>query len=206
MRLVEIRDRADEPLLDAFHAGIYLDAFAAQREPLEAWKARLWGAPAPYRLTIQLLRDGDETVAGIVHERYPRSRCGLMTYLVVAPAYRQRGAGRALIDGAIASMADCALVLGEVSDPRAFARFTRWGARALDVAYVQPSLGPGLARDRSLALLAFPPLPASVPGALVRDFLDELFTITEGATPTDAEYGAMLASIGEVVGYESRGG
>ena len=89
MDLVTIRARADEPLLDEFYAGIYLDEFAAQREPLDRWKARLWDERAPYRLTIQLLRDGGRTVAGIVHERYPRSRCGLMTYLVVAPSHRQ---------------------------------------------------------------------------------------------------------------------
>ncbi len=202
MDLVTIRDRADEPLLDEFHAGIYLDAFAAQREPLEAWKAQLWGDGAPFRLTVRLLREGGETIAGIVHERYPRSRCGLMTYLVVAPSHRERGLGRVLIGEAIASlMEDCEIVLGEVSDPRAFAMFTRWGARVLDVPYVQPCLGPGLSRDRSLRLLAFPPAPPVVPGALLRRFVDEFFTITESATPEDDEYRAMVAAIGDAVGY-----
>jgi hypothetical protein len=49
---------AHERLLEAFHRGIYLDAFAAQREPLEAWLRALRGE-RPYRQTIRLALAGD---------------------------------------------------------------------------------------------------------------------------------------------------
>src|SRR5829696_3956917 len=110
---------AHERLLDAFYRGIYLDAFAAQREPLEVWKRALRGE-LPYRQTIRLALDGDRIVAGISYELYPRSRCGLVTYNVVAPAARRGGLGRQLLDGAIAELfaAGARAVFGEVDDPR----------------------------------------------------------------------------------------
>lgn len=123
MERLRIGGRGDEALLDAFHAGLYLDAFAHQREPLEVWKRRLWsGEPAPYQLTIELvgrqLRDPEarELDAGIVFERYPASSCGVITYLVVAPHARGRGLGRELITGAVAAL-EARHVFGEVRAP-----------------------------------------------------------------------------------------
>ncbi len=176
---------ADDPRLAAFHAGIYWDAFAAQHEPLDAWRASL----ASGLLRVRLALDGDTIVGGICFERYPRSGVGLVTYLVVAPAARGRGLGERLLSDAVRELAT-PLVLGEVNDPRVhgdgwerLARFQRWGARVLDARYIQPALGPGLARDRGLALIAFAPLPAVVDGPVVRAFIEELYASTEGGEP-----------------------
>ena len=215
---VELRERADEPLLDAFYAGIYLDAFAHQAEPLAVWKRRLWhDASPPYHLTIRIagtdLRDPEHRAihGGIVHELYPRSRCGFVTYLVVAPAHRGTGLGRRLLRESVemlrAATDGHAYVLGEVSDPtkqtdpakarearERIARFERWGARLVDAPYIQPSLGPGLPRDRALRLAMFTadtPLPDTISGERLAAFLDELFTVTEGAPPTDAEFAEL---------------
>jgi GNAT superfamily N-acetyltransferase len=199
-----------EDLLDAFYDGIYLGAFADRREPREVWKRRLWGGtPGPYELTVELAGEHlDDPArrdihAGVVFERYPASGCGLVTYLVVAPAQRGRGLGRRLLTGAVERLA-APLVLGEVGDPASLAQFLRWGARVLDVRYVQPALGPGLARDRSLQLVALPgaaPLPDTVPGARVAAFLAELYAVTEGTPPAgpDDELRALLAAIPETV-------
>lgn len=173
---------ADDPRLAAFHAGIYWDAFAAQHEPLAAWRASI----ASGLLRVRLAIDDGEIVGGICFERYPRSGVGLVTYLVVAPAARGRGLGEQLLRDAVTALA-APLVLGEVNDPRVhgageerLARFERWGARVLDVRYIQPALGPGLVRDRGLVLIAFAPLPDAVDGALVRAFVEELYAATEG--------------------------
>jgi GNAT superfamily N-acetyltransferase len=196
---------AHERLLEAFHGGIYLDAFAAQREPLDVWRRALRGE-LPYRQTIRLALDGDRIAGGIAYELYPESRCGLVTYNVVAPEARGGGLGRRLLEGATAELyaAGARAVLGEVNDPRrprapheesadaAWARLERnqrWGARVLAARYVQPALGPGLLRDRGLVLIALPgtaPLPAEFDGAIPRAFVEELYAITEGGPP-DAE-------------------
>jgi hypothetical protein len=94
-------------------------------------------------------------------------------------------------------------VFGEVNDPRLAGRGVdepidamwrrlernqAWGARVVDAPYVQPALAPGLARDHGLCLIALAseqPLPATLPGEIVRDFVDELYTVTEGTPPDD---------------------
>ena len=51
---------------------------------------------------------------------------------------------------------------------------------------MQPALAPGLLRDHGLCLIALAseqPLPATMPGQIVRDFVDELYAATEGAPP-----------------------
>lgn len=143
-------------------------------------------------MTVRIALDADAIVGGIAYERYPESRCGLVTYLVVAPAARGRGLGQRLLRDAVSALA-APVVLGEVNDPRIhgdgwdrLARFQRWGARVLDARYVQPALGPGLARDRRLVLIAFAgetPLPDELPGASVRRFVEELYAATEGGPP-----------------------
>lgn len=198
----------DDGLVNAFYNGIYLDAFAHQVEPVEVWKHRLWsGEPSPYRLTIRIagvaLDDPARQIyGGIVYELYPRSRCGLLTYMVIAPSQRGTGLGRRLLTEAIRALhADGAsAVFGEVSDPtkynsvEAWQRvelFQRWGGRVVDATYVQPSLGEGLERDRALRLMMFPadtPLPEAVPGVPIAAFLREFYSVTEGAPPDDPEF------------------
>lgn len=148
---------------------------------------------------VRVVAEGDDIVGGITYELYPRSRCGFVTYFVIAPHARRRGLGRRLHDEATRSLyaRGAVVVLGEVNDPRVHGdaarprleRFERWGARVIDVPYVQPALGDGLARDRGLCLIAWPPpdgvLPA-ISAATLREWLCELYAVTEGGAP-DAE-------------------
>jgi hypothetical protein len=56
----------------------------------------------------------------------------------------------------------------------------------VDTRYVQPALAPGLARDHGLCLIALSreqPLPGTMPGRVVREFVEELYAATEGSTP-----------------------
>ena len=211
LEIITIGSHDDEGLLDEFHGGVYWDAFAEQQEPVAVWKRALWGGAAAYELTIRIagraLRDRArrEIHGGIVFERYPRSGCGLVTYMVIAPEARRHGLGRRLQREAALAMfaAGARAVFGEVNDPRLAGRGVdepidamwrrlernqAWGARVVDAPYVQPALAPGLARDHGLCLIALAseqPLPATLPGEIVRDFVDELYTVTEGTPPDD---------------------
>jgi GNAT superfamily N-acetyltransferase len=189
----------DDALLEAFHRGIYWNAFAVQHEPLDVWRAALRGK-LPYELSIRLVRSHDEIVGGIAYERYPRSGCGLVTYSVVAPGARRHGLGKQLQREAIADLVErgATAVFGELNDPlrvssepsdvawERLLRNQRWGARVVETRYVQPALGPGLARDRTLVLIALAgaaPLPATIAGMTVRRFVHELYEVTEGGAP-----------------------
>lgn len=163
------------------------------------WHAALRGEAA-YELTIELALDGDAIAAGICIERYPRSGLGLLTYMVVAPPARGQGLGKQLQFSAVRGLLarGAPLVIGEINDPRIttlepaadawerLERNLRWGARVLDLRYIQPALGPGLSRDRQLVLLALPgdaPLPDHVDGDLLRTFVDEFYSIVENGLP-----------------------
>jgi len=73
-----------------------------------------------------------------------------------------------------------------------------WGARIVDARYVQPALAPGLPRDRGLCLIALSgadPLPPTISGQIVRDFIEDRYLATEGSPPDRA----LLAAIPERV-------
>jgi GNAT superfamily N-acetyltransferase len=203
--------REDADLLGAFYRDVYLPAFAHQREPLEAWLAQQTAERPSYSQTIviagEALRDprARRIDAGVIYERYPRSACGLITYLVVAPHARRGGLGARLLARARDDLRarGARLVLGEVHDPahapdadaaRArIAWFAKQGARVVDVRYVQPDLGAGLGRDRHLKMIAFSEV---VDGAALRAFLAEFYDVVEGAgASADAEVAAMIAAI-----------
>jgi len=205
----------DLALLERFYRDVYLPAFAHQREPLEAWTTRLVTPDAAYEHTIVLAgQDLDDAArgridGGVVFERYPRSRCGFVTYLVVSPASRRGGLGTELLRHACAALRarGVALIVAEVHDPdqaddrevarRRVAFFEARHARVLDVAYVQPDLGAGLGRDHALRLLALfdGAPPPFVDGEVVRAFVAELYDAVEGGHD-DVATRAMLEAIG----------
>lgn len=170
---------ADDPRLAEFHRGIYMDAFADKLEPLDVWQRALRGELA-YALTVRLAIENAAIVGGICYELYPRSGCGLMTYMVVAPDARRRGLGEQLFREAAAELRTrgAKAVLGEVEGEERIARFQVWGAHVVDVEYVQPALAPGLPRDTSLRLIAV----GEVERRDVLALVDELYTVCEGHT------------------------
>ena len=218
-----LESAADLPLLVRFYDEVYLPAFAHQREPREVWDAALVAPTSTLHRAIVLGGEGLDNVAtaridgGAIGEWYPRSHCALLTYLVVAPGARTHGLGRALLTAVRRALdvhargqgAKVAAVLGELSDPThgdeaaaRLARFRRWGARTVEHRYVQPALGPGLARDRGLRLIAFfdGEPPASLPGPPLRAFVRELYAATENVDPEDdPELGPILGAIGATV-------
>jgi GNAT superfamily N-acetyltransferase len=161
-----------------------MDAFAAHREPLDAWLH-----PHGYAFHAQVALDGDDIAGGITYELYPKSRCGLVTYMVVAPSARERGLGRTLLTSAARELYDAGAraVFGEVhrDAPQRLARFQRWGARLVDFAYVQPALGPGLEPDHGLCLIVLPPIPERVDPAPFVAELHEVLSPVHGHAHRD---------------------
>ena len=221
LEIITVRSHDDEGLLDEFHGTVYWEAFPDQQEPVAVWKRALWGGAAPYELTVRIaghaLRDRvrRQILGGIAFERYPHSSCGLVTYMAIAPAARRQGLGKRLQRDAAMTMftAGARAVFGEVNDPRLIGlgvdepvdhmwrrleRNQAWGARVVDTRYIQPALAPSLSRDHGLCLIALAgeqPLPGTMPGRLVRAFVDELYAATEGSPPDEA----LVAAIPEHV-------
>ncbi|MDB4956865.1 MAG: hypothetical protein JWO36_4434 [Myxococcales bacterium] len=189
-----------------------MTAFADQHEPLAAWQRALRGE-AGYELTFRIAHEAGTIAAGIAFERYPRSACGLVTYMVVAPEARQRGLGKRLLDDAVADLRSrgAVAVFGEVNDPRRerghetadiawtrLERNQRWGARVANIRYLQPALGAELERDRGLCLLVLDARDQTIAGATIKTFMRELFEVTEQTAP-DEELREILDAIPERV-------
>jgi GNAT superfamily N-acetyltransferase len=143
----------------------------------------------------------------------------LLSYLAVGPAGRGRGVGGTLLAAAMTQWQaelDPIVLLAEIEDPArhtgsaahgdptARERFyVRRGGRRLPIAYVQPSLAPGLPRVPGMLLLALTVRPELVgndgawhlPTAPVRDFLLNYYTRSEGTAPDDPTFRTMLAAL-----------
>lgn len=161
---------------------------------------------------------GDEAAPdGIaIAEYFPKSRVLLLSWLAVRPQGRGGGIGRRLLTQALQRWRDeldPVLVLGEVEhpdsipadpihgDPAARLRFyDSFGARALDLPYLQPPLRPGGAAPENLMLVAFLVdglVPGhGVPAAPLHDFLDAY--LPHHGTPYEKVFRA-LESEGESV-------
>lgn len=142
-----------------------------------------------------LLLDHGVPVGGIITEPYLDGRVLLVAYIVVADSLRSNGLGSELL-ATVAPSSPAAkgrLVLAEIDDPRQHqpgpygdpARrvrfYQREGWRLLPLPYLQPSLRPATPRVEGLLLITNAAPEPKVDGSLVADFLEEYFSICEGA-------------------------
>lgn len=217
--LTDLREQPNPALLAAFEA-LYRRTFTdpAEREDPAQWPPRLYGdlPPPQPRMHLLVAVDGQEghLLGGIAFEYYRDSRCGLLTYLVVAPDGRRRGLGRQLVRGALQRLqqearahgAELRGVFAEAEDPdrvgasddaampprERLTALAHLGARRIDIPYVQPALEGGDGPCRHLLLLAFYPPTGPIAGSVVRDFLHEFYRALGVAEPaTDADFCAM---------------
>ena len=198
---------------------------AEERESLETLRSALWGAgrddPPLCHFIVARPPDDADAVAGFVcTEYYPRSRCGLLSYMAVDPGLRRGGIARTLFRDAIATLnadaaasgAELAAVFGEIHDPvkidatgdpiapSARVRIMdRLGARRVPIPYVQPELGEGRGRGRALMLVAFPTHAErieSLKSAVVRAFVQELYeALGVDRTEEDVDFARSLVGL-----------
>jgi GNAT superfamily N-acetyltransferase len=161
-------------------------------------------------------------IAGLVFvELYLESACGLLSYVAVDPDFRRAGLGRTLVSCGVDALRQDSdtlrkplrAVFAEVHDPEAandfshgdvmdaserMSFFAKLGARRVPIPYVQPALGPGRERARALQLIALGTgsEEPTLPSAVVRDFLSELYELSEGnSLPDDPEFRAMTEAL-----------
>lgn len=213
VQIAEVRSPEE---LRALHAAILAPSFPP--DELESPDAMADGL-ASGTLVAMAASSADEPVALAVGAWDTATSVLLLSYLAVGPGGRGGGVGGALLEAALSRWQadlDPLVVLAEIEDPdlhvgsvehgdpSARERFyVRRGARRLPLAYVQPSLAPGLARVPGMLLLALAVRPSLVaadatwllPAAPVHDFLVDYYTRSEGHPPDDAQSRTMLAPL-----------
>lgn len=223
-----LRDDVNEELLDVFYEQIYLPAFpiVSEREDPQLWRRRLWGGEDLVELHGLIAghhlndRERRQIAGGILFRYLPVSCSGLIDYVVVAPGFKRQGLGRWFMDQAKAALervakdrgSELVAVFMEVNDPRRVSEsedsmnpwarmrfFQGWGAKVLDVPYVQPELLPGQGRARDMVLLAVLPRqtdPHSVPARAVIEFVHEEYRAYGVSNPEmDADCQALVNAI-----------
>lgn len=153
-------------------------------------------------------------LGGIVVEFYRRSGCGFITYIAVNPNMRRVGLARLLVTSAKKSLYKKAAnlrikiraVVGECNDPRntlvskdsldpteRLKILSHLGALWVNFPYVQPALGEGKQRVRSLLFIVFPSAnnhSCEIRTGIVRDFITEFYEdmgVSEPVSDPDVE-------------------
>jgi GNAT superfamily N-acetyltransferase len=229
--MIDLADGPPNPdILQAF-TRLYDQTFTdpTEREDPLKWPERLWGLetlnPQTHLLVALSLREDErELLGGLMFEYYRESGCGLLSYLVVSPRHRHRGAARALVNRAQsileqdAAAADRSLeaVFAETEDPvqvdapgtsmdpnSRLAALSALGGRWIDIPYVQPELQEGVGRSRHLQLIAMTATddgPKSIPGKVLRAFLDEYYRSLGISKPEeDIDFMTICRNIGPEV-------
>ncbi|KAI3656646.1 hypothetical protein MP638_007420, partial [Amoeboaphelidium occidentale] len=91
---------SDHHLLELFYKDLLEPAFGMFRdelEPLNVFQAALQHETASeYKLHVSVVMNDDQLLAGCSYELYPKSNCGLITYISVKKEFQGKGYGRLL--------------------------------------------------------------------------------------------------------------
>jgi GNAT superfamily N-acetyltransferase len=217
----QLLSRLDTPdaraIFDRMYA-LYEQSFPddSERETREVWEGALDGRGLGYQLEFFVAMDEAEVAGGVAFEYYPASRCGLVTFVFVDPSHRRQGLAARLLARVEVRLTEISretlrYVFAEAEDPgRAGALgiataidpalrlriLSRLGARAVNVTYVQPALGPGKPPAHHLRLLVLLPRDATaVSRADLRSFLIPFYaSLIEDPAEVDALVDRVLAS------------
>ncbi len=212
-------------LLKKAYNEIYVPAFPNddERENLDLWTNKLKSksrSSADKYVIIIAGNDLDDASAcfikGIsVGIYYDDAQSGLMAYNAIRPECRNEGLGRQLVDARVEALHGIAASKGhdlkgiflEAHDPvhpcnngydsqKRVDKFESWGARKIDVDYIQPALAGDKGKPRDLLLMAYPVNGVYPTPGLTEEFLHALYKGHGHEPPEDDEdYCKMVADL-----------
>ena len=182
---------------------------ATEREPEARIAARV--VAGRYRLVLARTRPGTRRPATValgfsLVDRVPRLGYAVLTYLAVAPEWRGRGIGRALVAEAVADFRHRSrerLLLVEAVGEAA-GLYRGGGFSALEMDYRVPEFaGSGV---QPMTLLAVPARSGqgAVPGETLKGVVRHMFVDGYGVAPDDARLEAQVKRIPEQCAFQAR--
>ncbi len=205
--------------LEAFVADIYEPSFprAEHRDDPAVWRELLEQRPPPPSPLLAMREDAVK--GGLVLEYFRRSRCGLLTYVAVAPQERGHGLGKCLLKSAVDALDRLAATEGhpppplfaETENPRSIEDDTlkarkrqqvlgALGILACDLPYLQPPLREGEPPSRGLQLCALASTldgGNSLPAPRLLSFLQDFYaSLPAVGTASEKALGAMQEWLG----------
>jgi hypothetical protein len=233
--IIDLRDDQNAELLKRVRFDLYEKMFPEdEQEDASKWEERLthgFERGSMLRIAVRVQptehRHDEPVILGFVcSELYPKSKCGLISYVGTDPDRRKAGTGRKLIEHAIAQLehdtdtllgGGLAAIFAEVHRPdtdepdgfmdqrERWSFFGRLDARKVPIDYVQPPLtaedGTQMPLVTELALLSIPPprvLSDTLPSQTVATFLEEYF-VGEGLTAGNPALEKMRTQLGHGV-------
>lgn len=219
------KDREDlmHLLVRAYH-DIYVPAFPDpdERESLEKFQRGVRGEIAGVDIAVNILgenlQDKDKAVIkGIsVGYYYQKQNVGLLAYNAIAPQAREKGLGKIMVQSRINSLKNYAAAQGkkidgvfiEVNDPQKVAVendsmnpadrvaiFTKWGARKINIPYVQPPVDKDGAYCDYLLLMNYPVDGRYAPASAVEKYLRGIYREDRlGRKPEEDHYFRQMAT------------
>jgi len=184
IHVVDMKDPRSVALLKEAYRDVYEPAFpiAEERESIDAWINNLMGKSKNSNIVVVIVgTDFDAknpNIKGIsVGYYYYKVDAGLLAYNAIAPAARNEGLGRVMVEarkqallhlaeqhgqklkGVFLECNDPAKVKPEEDsiDPATRMKiFEKWGAKVIPIDYVQPALEKGAAKCDKFKLMAYP--------------------------------------------------
>lgn len=207
--LSKLDSAEDRAIFDRMYA-LYEASFPedSERESRETWEDALSARSVPYQLEFCVALEGAAVAGAAAFEYYPRSVCGLVTFLFVAAAHRSQGIARELVgrlERRLLEISEARLraIFAEAEDPERAREdgvktvldpalrlriLSRLGARRVAIPYIQPSLGPGKDPAMHLQLLLLRPRSvAQIPREQLEAFLREFYGVLLPDEHTAAE-------------------
>jgi GNAT superfamily N-acetyltransferase len=180
LSLIDLRLHPDLELLKQFYASLIQPSFSMfgdELEDLDVWESNLSSSGDKYALHVILcLEDSKDLCGGVACEYYPKSQCGLLTYIVTNPQHRNKGVAGKLVSAAVEALEQESRSRGHAGlralfletndsekisaeedcmDPAERQRILqRLGFGLLQFQYVQPPLGEGRSSCHDLILCA----------------------------------------------------